>query len=230
MGVLTHDEYEDIQEEKNITAKPESEHKPLSGFTFSKNKIEYHLFHPDNTSFERINKKYNVQIEGKKFELDIIDGVIVTDDINIKSHLMEEGFIYLYEKETEMSGSKNNRAKQEEAKITEKTEDKEVEIKEKIKDEKKSADEPASIEPKEEKKSDGKDYFLLSSFSKNPKELKVACTQKMFVPHAPKGECNTAFWCQNKEVKVKLIDGIVFVDNRDHIMIEEMVKQDFVKI
>lgn len=100
MGVLTHDEYSDIQEEKNIAVKPESEKKPLSGFTFKKNKKEYHLFHPDNATTGRINNKYNVQIGGRKFELDIIDGVIITNDENIKIHLIEQGFTYLYERET----------------------------------------------------------------------------------------------------------------------------------
>lgn len=123
-----------------------------------------------------------------------------------------------------MAKAKDKKLKYEETK-SEEIKDEEVKVEEVEVEE---VEEVEEVKTKE--KSKDEDCSYLSTFCKDPKKLKSVCTQKMLVPFAPKDKCNTAFWCQGKEVKVTLTDGIVFVDKRDHVIIEEMEKQDFTKI
>ena len=94
MPVFTIEEFEKIQKKgiPAITTEPEK----INPVTISM--IEYYLWYPDNIAGSYHNGKY---CYSENITLDIIDGILKTDDINIKTDLVKRGFTFMYEKEKE---------------------------------------------------------------------------------------------------------------------------------
>jgi len=99
MAVLTQQQYSEIEKEKNIKSEEGRIKKVLPSTVNKKPEIKYYLFHPDNPKSRYLNDKYHVRIGGLNFYLEIIEGVITTNDEEVKTHLLAKGFIFMYKKE-----------------------------------------------------------------------------------------------------------------------------------
>lgn len=106
--ILTHKEYSEsfLSKKPSVPAEPVAPHEahikaPPVASNDRKVRVEYQLFHPDCSENYKINGKYIVDITGDIIELEIKDGVLRTEDIGIKNHLVSKGLIFIQEREIE---------------------------------------------------------------------------------------------------------------------------------
>lgn len=96
-NILSYEEFENLKKEKKIDERQE---KPLIN-PKKNNDIEYILFYPDNSKDRYYSGKYLLEKNDKILELQIENGKITTDDIEIKDILIKSGFIFLYQRSKE---------------------------------------------------------------------------------------------------------------------------------
>lgn len=61
-------------------------------------KKDYFLMYPDSVPTRMYNGDYIVEENGKTHQLQIVNGVIRTDKLEIKTALIRAGFVFMYEK------------------------------------------------------------------------------------------------------------------------------------
>lgn len=111
--VLTHKEYEALsltsyKSEELEAIKPTGNNPVLPILSSDLNKpeeikkrIQYIFLHPDNGTTSKINGRFIIEREGKRIEVDIIDGIIKTEDEYIKNELILKGMIFTNQKTLE---------------------------------------------------------------------------------------------------------------------------------
>lgn len=94
MQILTAKEFDEIKSKEVAPAILAEQ--PLA-LQEQKSEIIWRLFYSDNSENQYHSGNYFVEINGKREELKIENGIIETDNKIIKNLLIEQGFILMYE-------------------------------------------------------------------------------------------------------------------------------------
>jgi hypothetical protein len=108
--ILTQAEYEALSSKNDkigIMQAPESPQEilpPAPAKPIIKRQIEYLFFHPDNSDGYKISGKFLVEYKEKIIEIPIENGILKTDNEDIKNILISKGMIFTHEKEVKKNG------------------------------------------------------------------------------------------------------------------------------
>jgi hypothetical protein len=102
-GIFTYKEFEQFRETEKIKGDkplPEKRERPLeeAPLPFQIFDEEYFFFHPDNSINPNYYKEgiFKVEVMGKIVELPIVNGVLKTDNLQIRDILLKQKFIFMY--------------------------------------------------------------------------------------------------------------------------------------
>ena len=100
MSVLTHSEYLGLNGDQGEVEKDFAPI-PLKVEVPECKKIEYKLFYPDNARDNYYTGAYCFEHGTIKKTLQIVNGVITTEEITVKNELEKRGFVFMFKRQME---------------------------------------------------------------------------------------------------------------------------------